>query len=102
MEGVKEALVNFNLAHSTLLTLTPDTLLMKPKGLAKTLLGASALTAIAVSFVTDTASAASAAWTGTTDALWATPTNWTASPVPGTGDTATFNNAGNGNTTIDL
>jgi len=76
---------------------------MKPKGLAKTLLGTSALAAaIVVSFVAPTASAASAAWTGTTDALWATTTNWTASPVPGTGDTATFNDAGNGNTTIDL
>jgi autotransporter-associated beta strand protein len=76
---------------------------MKPKGLAKTLLGTSALTAaIAVNFVAPSASAASAAWTGTTDALWATTTNWTASPVPGAGDTATFNSAGNGNTTIDL
>ena len=76
---------------------------MKPKGLARHWIGTSALTAlIVVNFITPTASAASAAWTGTTDALWATLTNWTANPVPGTGDTATFNSAGNGNTTIDL
>jgi len=45
---------------------------------------------------------ASATWNGTTDGLWATTTNWSASPVPGTGDTATFNNAGNSNTVLDL
>ena len=76
---------------------------MKPKGLAKTLLGTSALTAaIVVSFLAPKASAASATWNGTTDAMWSTLTNWSANPVPGTGDTATFNGAGNGNTTIDL
>ncbi len=46
--------------------------------------------------------AASATWNGTTDAVWATDTNWSATPAPGTGDTATFNNAGNTNTTLDL
>ena len=45
--------------------------------------------------------AASGTWTGATDATWA-GANWSASPVPGTGDTATFNGTGNGNTTIDL
>jgi autotransporter-associated beta strand protein len=45
--------------------------------------------------------AASGAWTGATDATWA-GANWSASPVPGTGDTATFNGAGNANTTISL
>lgn len=56
-----------------------------------------------VSFAaTSGAFAASATWNGTTDATWATGTNWSATPVPGTGDTATFNNAGNANTTIDL
>lgn len=38
--------------------------------------------------------AASATWVGTTDSLWATDTNWSTTPVPGTGDTATFNDAG--------
>jgi autotransporter-associated beta strand protein len=47
------------------------------------------------------AQAASDAWTGVTDATWATPTNWLGSSVPGTGDTATFN-AASSNTTIDL
>ncbi|MBK8091575.1 MAG: autotransporter-associated beta strand repeat-containing protein [Verrucomicrobiaceae bacterium] len=45
--------------------------------------------------------AASGAWTGLTDSTWA-GANWSATPVPGTGDSATFNNDGNGNTTIDL
>jgi autotransporter-associated beta strand protein len=45
--------------------------------------------------------AASGTWTGATDNTWA-GANWSATPVPGTGDTATFNGAGNGNTTIDL
>ena len=45
--------------------------------------------------------AASGTWTGATDNTWA-GANWTASPIPGTGDTATFSGAGGGNTTIDL
>ena len=40
-------------------------------------------------------------WNGTVDAAWA-GANWSASPVPGTGNTATFNNSGNGRTLIDL
>ena len=48
------------------------------------------------------AEAASATWTGATDAVWP-DANWGGvSPVPGSGDTATFNAAGNGNTTISL
>ena len=35
------------------------------------------------------------------DGTWA-DANWSATPVPGTGDTATFNGLGNGHTTIDL
>jgi fibronectin-binding autotransporter adhesin len=47
--------------------------------------------------------AASDSWDGSTDSLWATATNWlTDVSPPGTGETATFNSAGNGNTTIDL
>jgi fibronectin-binding autotransporter adhesin len=49
-----------------------------------------------------TAHAASATWNGTTDSLWATDTNWSATPVPGVDDIATFNNAGNGNTNITV
>jgi autotransporter-associated beta strand protein len=48
------------------------------------------------------AHAVSAGWNGATNGVWATGTNWSATPVPGTGDTATFNNAGNSNTTLDL
>ncbi|MGC3991198.1 MAG: hypothetical protein QM796_16270 [Chthoniobacteraceae bacterium] len=51
------------------------------------------------------AQAASATWTGATDATWAGTGNWTATPVPGTGDVAGFVNSSatvNGNTTIDL
>jgi hypothetical protein len=45
---------------------------------------------------------ASAAWTGAINAFWRTSTNWSPNTVPGFGDTATFNGAGNGNTTINL
>jgi autotransporter-associated beta strand protein len=48
------------------------------------------------------ARAASDTWAGTTDGTWATSTNWAGGSVPGTGNTATFNGAGNGNTTLDL
>lgn len=48
--------------------------------------------------------ATSDAWDGSTDAAWATSTNWLGDPalVPGAGEIATFNGAGNGNTTVDL
>ena len=49
-----------------------------------------------------TARATSDTWAGTTDSTWATSTNWAGGNVPGSADTATFNGAGNGNTTIDL
>ncbi|MCX7402779.1 MAG: autotransporter-associated beta strand repeat-containing protein, partial [Planctomycetia bacterium] len=47
------------------------------------------------------ADAAIRKWLGTTDALWATSTNWDASPFPGSGDTATFDSS-TANTTINL
>src|SRR5690348_289986 len=49
--------------------------------------------------------AASGTWSGAADATWANAGNWSASPAPGTGDTATFNaDAATvlNNTTIDL
>ena len=46
--------------------------------------------------------AASGTWNGTTSTAWSLAGNWSASPAPGTGDTATFNNAGNARTTLDL
>ena len=50
------------------------------------------------------AQAANANWTGGgTNALWSNTANWNASPVPGTGNTATFNAAaGAGGAVIDL
>ena len=45
--------------------------------------------------------AASGSWIGAADSTWA-GANWSATPVPGSGDTATFNGAGGGHTTIDL
>lgn len=50
------------------------------------------------------ANATSDAWDGSTNGTWATSTNWLTDPitVPGTGDTATFNGVGNGNTTLSL
>lgn len=41
-------------------------------------------------------------WNGTTDNLWATGSNWSATPVPGSGGTAVFTNAGGTSDVIDL
>ena len=46
--------------------------------------------------------AVSATWNGTVDTLWSNAANWSASPIPGTGDTATFNNAGGTSDVIDI
>jgi autotransporter-associated beta strand protein len=51
---------------------------------------------------TEFSRAASATWNGTADSTWTNTANWSASPVPGITDTATFNNDGNANTTISL
>lgn len=58
--------------------------------LGSSILSLSALTLIG----SHTARGVDATWNGTTNAAWATTTNWSASPVPGSGNTATFNNAG--------
>lgn len=61
-----------------------------------------ALAALAAGWA-GTARGANATWYGTMNTVWATTNNWNSSlVVPGTGNTATFNNAGNGNTTLDL
>ena len=67
-------------------------------------LGIAAVSVLVLAAVSCPALAVDATWNGTTDAFWATLGNWAGPPasVPGTGNTATFNNAGNGNTTIDL
>jgi autotransporter-associated beta strand protein len=52
--------------------------------------------------VAPSASAANGTWNGTAvDSLWGSAGNWTGG-IPGTGDTATFNGAGGGFTTISL
>jgi len=51
---------------------------MKPKGLAKTLLGTSTLTGAVFGIVASTATAAN--WTGATNQDWNTLTNWDADP----------------------
>jgi autotransporter-associated beta strand protein len=45
---------------------------------------------------------ANGTWNGTTNSTWSIGTNWSGGSAPGSGETATFNNAGNGHTTIDL
>ena len=47
------------------------------------------------------AAAGNATWSGATDGLWLTATNWSGSLIPGVGNTATFN-AASGNTTITV
>jgi len=59
------------------------------------------VTALAFAALIPGARGASDAWTGATDATWATTTNWLGGTVPGAGDTATFN-AASANTTVDL
>ena len=44
--------------------------------------------------------AASGIWNGTQDAYWTNSANWSASPYPSGGNTATFDNAGNGRTAL--
>ena len=47
--------------------------------------------------------AANGVWNGTQSAFWTNSANWSASPYPsGANDTASFTNAGNSQTTIDL
>ena len=78
---------------------------MKPKGYSRLFLNSSAITTLIVAtFAVPSVRAASATWNGTTNATWATLSNWAGPPatVPGAGETATFNNAGNANTALDL
>ena len=44
----------------------------------------------------------SATWTGNANSDWGNSSNWNPQTVPGSGDTASFNNAANGDTTINL
>ena len=59
---------------------------------------------IAALLAVQSAQADSGTWDGSADALWSTIANWSSdpNPVPGTVNTATFNNAGGAVDTIDL
>jgi autotransporter-associated beta strand protein len=46
--------------------------------------------------------AANGVWYGTEDSAWVNSANWSVSPYPSGVEKATFNNAGNGNTSIDV
>lgn len=72
---------------------------MKPRNLRR--FGLIGLTTIVVQ---SSAHATSDIWDGSTDGAWATSTNWATDPalVPGAGEIATFNGAGNGFNVIDL
>ncbi|MFM8717308.1 MAG: hypothetical protein ACKOF3_11120, partial [Spartobacteria bacterium] len=70
---------------------------LKPISKARFVAGVIAALALTPSL----AHAANATWSGATSGNWSETTNWSASPVPGTGDTATFN-ATSSNTTLDL
>ena len=54
-----------------------------------------------LAFMASAADGADSTWTGGTDALWSTTTNWNPG-TPGSGDTAVFDGPGSGQTTIDL
>ena len=58
-------------------------------------------TSAALAFAAPSAIAADGQWNGTIDSLWATAGDWSGG-IPGTGNTADFNNAGNGNTTVTI
>ena len=69
---------------------------MKPKGLAKALLGTSAMTAaLVVSFIAPSAHAATENWTGATNGLWSLNTNWSGSTTPTSADDLTILGPGN-------
>ena len=61
-----------------------------------------ALAALFICAAAYTARAADGTWKGTQDNVWVTSANWSASPYPGLGETATFDSGGNGHTDLDL
>lgn len=58
----------------------------------------------AFALLTNQAMATPATWNGSADSQWSNPNNWDGLPasVPGSGEQATFDGAGNGSTTLDL
>ena len=77
---------------------------MKKRPFSSSLLSLPLACALAALLAAPAAHAVNANWTGGgSDALWSNTSNWSASPVPGTGNTATFNAAaGAGGAVIDL
>lgn len=77
---------------------------MKPARFRKfvtSTLPTTAFISVSIAVITP-AGATDAFWNGTSNGIWADDTNWSATPVPGSGEMATFDTAGNGNTTLDL
>ena len=66
--------------------------------------GFAALVAGAVMFSGQLANASSGTWTGAENAIWTNSANWSVSPYAGysTSEKATFDSAGNNNTTLDI
>jgi hypothetical protein len=65
-------------------------------------LGARCLFVVTVFVLIAVRSTLAETWTGAVDNNWATQGNWDTNTVPGSGNAATFNSAGNGNTNISL
>src|SRR4051812_38673156 len=55
-----------------------------------------------VALIATSSDANAQVWTGTADNLWTNSANWDTVTVPVSGNTATFNGTGNGNTNISL
>jgi autotransporter-associated beta strand protein len=64
--------------------------------------GFSALTAVLAVLWASTAHATSGTWNGTEGNCWTNSANWSASPYPSGNDTASFTNAGSGQTEVDV
>lgn len=75
---------------------------MKITSLRPRALAFSALAAVFVVGVASAPIASAETWNGTTNAAWNTATNWSTNTKPGVSGTAIFDNAGNGNTVLDL
>ncbi len=66
------------------------------------LLGAIGIPVVCLLLATNSVHGLDATWNGTADVLWVNAANWSDTPVPGTGNTATFNSIGGAVDTIDL
>ena len=66
------------------------------------LLGAIGIPVVCLLLATNSVHGLDATWNGTAGVLWVNAANWSATPVPSTGNTATFNSIGGAVDTIDL